>query len=178
MGKDKKDKKAKKDKAEKRVEAKESKALKPKKAEKSERAEKKAKTEKLARVDAVEKTEVPIEEVSSAEVMKKSEKAYEESFNAMDFVTRKVGGKWKMKVVYALRGCKSMRYSEIKANVPGITDMMLSSSLRELVEDGLVERKQFSEVPLRVEYQIAQLGERLIPALCELVKWAVENGNT
>lgn len=172
MGKDKKEKKSKKDKAEKLVEVKEGKALKTKK------AEKKAKPEKVTKADVIMIAEEPTENVGAAELPKKSEEIYEESFNAMDFVTRKVGGKWKMKVVYALRECKSMRYSEIKANVPGITDMMLSSSLKELVEDGLVERKQFSEVPLRVEYQIAQLGERLIPALRELVKWAVENRNT
>lgn len=172
MGKDKKDKKAKKDKLEKRTEVKEGKAVKTKK------AEKKTKSEKSSKVISLDITEQLIEKVSSVPVTKKSEEIYEESFNAMDFVTTKVGGKWKMKVVYALRDCNSKRYSEIKANVPGITDMMLSSSLKELVEDGLVERKQFSEVPLRVEYQIAQLGERLIPALQELVKWAVENRNT
>lgn len=167
MGKDKKEKKSKKDKAEKRTEVKEGKALKQKKSEKKVKSEKTAKPEKATVAHA--------EEVQTVKAAEPAQAAADNNFNAMDFVTAKIGGKWKMKVVYALRDTTSKRYSEIKANVPGITDMMLSSSLKELVEDGLVERKQFSEVPLRVEYQISQMGERLTPALEQLVKWAVES---
>lgn len=176
MGKDKKEKKSKKDKAEKRTEVKEGKALKQKKSEKKVKSEKTAKPEKAEMPKKAEKATVAhAEEVQTVKAAEPAQAAADNNFNAMDFVTAKIGGKWKMKVVYALRDTTSKRYSEIKANVPGITDMMLSSSLKELVEDGLVERKQFSEVPLRVEYQISQMGERLTPALEQLVKWAVES---
>lgn len=63
---------------------------------------------------------------------------------------------------------KDKRYSEIKSDIPNITDMMLSQSLRELVANELVERKQFQEIPPRVEYQMTASGAELLrpPSPC------------
>lgn len=170
MGKEKKEKKAKK---EKQLEEKSSKAAKSEKVKKSDKAEKALKKE--AKAPKAPKAEKPAVKPAKEKEPVVFVEPIDDSFDAMDFVTTKVGGKWKMKVIYALRDKNSRRYSEIKSSVPGITDMMLSSSLKELVEDGLVERKQFSEVPLRVEYQISAFGYALTPALNEMVKWAIAN---
>lgn len=171
MGKEKKEKKAKKEKQLDIKAAKTGKGEKPKKSEKV--LKKETKSPKLQKEIKAEKpAAVKPEKVKEPVILAEQT---DDSFDAMDFVTTMVGGKWKMKVIYALRDKNSRRYSEIKSNVPGITDMMLSSSLKELVEDGLVERKQFSEVPLRVEYQISEFGYQLTPALNEMVKWAIAN---
>lgn len=199
MGKDKKEKKSKKEK-EKQSELKANKVAKGEKSEKQKKSAKSAKDDGMKVLKADKKAEKAEKAVKSEKVaapvkpakaeknpkvqktpkvalsdMPEIEDIIDTSFDAMDFVTTKIGGKWKMKVIYALRDNKSKRYSEIKASVPGITDMMLSSSLKELVEDGLVERMQFSEVPLRVEYQISKTGSQLTPALLLLVRWAINN---
>lgn len=88
---------------------------------------------------------------------------------------QKLGGKWKPRVLWVLRGGESLRYREIKAGVPGITDMMLSQSLRELCADGLVERRQFQEIPPRVEYQLTPLGAGALPGLELLAQWISNN---
>lgn len=87
----------------------------------------------------------------------------------------KLGGKWKLRIVWVLRSGESMRYGEIKAGITGITDMMLSQSLRELCADGLAERRQFQEIPPRVEYQLTPLGAGALPALELLAQWMKNN---
>lgn len=63
------------------------------------------------------------------------------------------------------------RYNELKRRIPGITNMMLTKSLRELEEAGLVHREQYDTVPPRVEYSLTQDGRDLLPTLNELYKW-------
>lgn len=94
---------------------------------------------------------------------------------ALQLLHQKLGGKWKMRILWTLRGRKSIRYGEIKSGIPGITDMMLSQSLRELCADGLVDRHQFQEIPPRVEYQITPLGFGALPGVELLAKWITNN---
>ncbi len=82
-----------------------------------------------------------------------------------------VGGKWKMPILWALRGGAPLRYSEVKRLVPGITDVMLSQSLKALVEDGLVSRQELDGVPLRVLYRMTESGAAALPALELLAAW-------
>lgn len=98
--------------------------------------------------------------------------------NPLKLVTNIIGGKWKIHVLWALREQKGKRYSEIKSDIPNITDMMLSQSLRELVANELVERKQFQEIPPRVEYQMTVSGAELLPALTLLADWGAKKLNT
>ena len=83
-----------------------------------------------------------------------------------------IGGKWKVRILWAARDGNPLRYREIKQLVPEVTDMMLSQSLRELTECGLLERRQFREIPPKVEYKITGRGEKLIPAIKLLSEWA------
>lgn len=91
---------------------------------------------------------------------------------ALETIVTLVGGKWKMRILWALRDGEGKRYSNIKLSMPAITDMMLSQSLRELCAGGLVERRQYQEIPPRVEYVITQRGIQVVPALRELIEWA------
>lgn len=83
---------------------------------------------------------------------------------------RAIEGKWKIPVMYVLCQHKAMRYSELRKALD-ITNMMLTSTLKELEADGLVSRVQYNEVPLRVEYSATRNGKRLIPALKEIRMW-------
>lgn len=89
----------------------------------------------------------------------------------LEYFLSVAGGKWKIRILWALRETGSLRYRSIKAAIPGITDMMLSQSLRELTESGMVRRKQFQEIPPRVEYQTTPAAQELLPVLAEMIEW-------
>lgn len=82
-----------------------------------------------------------------------------------------VGGKWRLSIICLLKDGAPMRYSQIKRGVPGITNVMLSQSLKGLEEFGIVSRKQYSEVPVRVEYQLTDNGKTLLSVLSQLSDW-------
>ncbi|MGI5889012.1 MAG: winged helix-turn-helix transcriptional regulator [Oscillospiraceae bacterium] len=86
-----------------------------------------------------------------------------------------IGGKWKVLIVCAMNSKGTMRYGEIKRTIVGITNTMLAQSLKELEEDGLVRRKQYDEMPVRVEYSLTDKANGMIPILLELKKWGEEN---
>lgn len=92
----------------------------------------------------------------------------------VSFALRLIGGKWKLPILWAL-SCKGvLRYNELRRCVCGITNMMLSQSLRELEQNGLVRRIQYMEIPPHVEYSLTPSGESLMPALNELAAWGTE----
>jgi len=74
-------------------------------------------------------------------------------------------------IIWALSKHGIMRYNELKRNIDGITNMVLTQSLKELESNGIIDRKQFMEVPPRVEYSLTDNGENLIPALKALADW-------
>jgi DNA-binding HxlR family transcriptional regulator len=82
-----------------------------------------------------------------------------------------IGGKWKLPILWVLGQCKVVRYNELKRKVDGITNMMLSQSLKELERDHLISRTQYMEIPPRVEYTLTCAGTKLLPALNELAEW-------
>jgi len=80
-------------------------------------------------------------------------------------VIRMIQGRWKLPILFRLYADPSMRTLQLKRDLPGISQKMLTQHLRELAEDGLVERIDFGEKPLRVEYQMSELGRQLLPVL-------------
>jgi DNA-binding HxlR family transcriptional regulator len=84
-----------------------------------------------------------------------------------------IGGKWKVIILYQLRG-KTLRFGELKKNIPKITQKMLSQQLRELEKNKLVIRKVYAEVPPKVEYKSTELAQKLNPALDMLCRWGSE----
>lgn len=85
----------------------------------------------------------------------------------------KIGDKWTIFTVLSLDllGGRA-RFSELERAIPGISQRMLSSTLKNLERDGLVTREVFPEVPPRVEYEITDLGKSLLQPTQGLVDWA------
>ncbi len=86
-----------------------------------------------------------------------------------------VGGKWKIMILCVIDSKEVVRYGELNRAVDGITNTMLANSLKELEADGLVERKQYDEMPVRVEYNLTEKAKSLIPILLELKRWGEDN---
>ena len=86
-----------------------------------------------------------------------------------------IGGKWKIMILCVIDYNEVVRYGQLNRAVDGITNTMLANSLKELEADGLVERKQYDEMPVRVEYNLTPKAKSLIPILLELKKWGEEN---
>lgn len=90
-------------------------------------------------------------------------------------VLSRIGDKWSMLVLYTLEKYGVLRFNELKLYIPDISKKMLSTVLKVLEADGLLNRKVFPEVPPRVEYSLTRRGMTLIPLLDELVEWASAN---
>ena len=86
-----------------------------------------------------------------------------------------VGGKWKIMILCVIDKNEVVRYGELSRSVHGITNTMLANSLKELEADGLVERKQYDEMPVRVEYNLTEKTKSFIPILLQLKKWGEDN---
>lgn len=86
-----------------------------------------------------------------------------------------VGGKWKIMILCVIDNKEVVRYGELTRAIDGITNTMLANSLKELEADGLVERKQYAEMPVRVEYNLTDKAKSLIPILLEMKKWGEDN---
>ncbi len=84
-----------------------------------------------------------------------------------------IGGKWKIPILCALHKDGTTRYNGLKRKIRGITNTMLASSLRELEEDGLICRRQYMEMPVRVEYALTDRCAELMPILAQLAQWGV-----
>ncbi|MGB4101494.1 MAG: helix-turn-helix domain-containing protein [Alphaproteobacteria bacterium] len=85
-----------------------------------------------------------------------------------------IGGKWKLPVLYNLRD-HVMRFNELKRALPGVTQKMLTQQLREMENDGLIERKVYAEVPPKVEYSLTPIARKLQPILTQLCGWGWEH---
>ncbi len=82
-----------------------------------------------------------------------------------------VSGKWKTRIVGTLYRKGAVRFGDIKKELDGVSDAVLSSVLRELQEYGVVERIAYNEVPLRVEYSLTENGMKLVPIFRSLCLW-------
>ncbi|MDR1206117.1 MAG: helix-turn-helix transcriptional regulator [Peptococcaceae bacterium] len=85
------------------------------------------------------------------------------------------GGKWKLPIVCMLSDGTPLRYSSIKRKLGSVTNVMLSQSLKDLEAAGILRRKQYNEVPPRVEYTLTEKGKSVLPALTLVAGWAAED---
>jgi DNA-binding HxlR family transcriptional regulator len=100
-------------------------------------------------------------------------KRYDQLGCPVEVCTEVIGGKWKGKLLYILfTGTK--RYGELRKLVPDTTQRMLTLQLRELEEDGIIDRKVYAEVPPKVEYSISQKGQSLRPIIDAMWHWGEE----
>jgi DNA-binding HxlR family transcriptional regulator len=92
----------------------------------------------------------------------------------VDYAFKRIGGKYKGRILWHLSTNMVLRYGELSRILPDITTKMLTQTLRELEDDKLINRKMYHEVPPKVEYSLSETGLELIPFIKYLYHW----GNT
>ena len=93
---------------------------------------------------------------------------------AMSDVLNRIGDKWTVMIVGRLKN-GPMRFNELRRNIGGISQRMLTLSLRNLERDGIVTRTFYPEIPPRVEYELTELGRSLLPAINGIWNWATSH---
>lgn len=71
-----------------------------------------------------------------------------------------------------LSACEKLRYSEIRREMYNITDAVLAATLKDLTEDGIVDRKSYDEIPPKVEYSLTKKGKSVVPILQSIYQWS------
>jgi len=82
-----------------------------------------------------------------------------------------LSGKWTSRVIYELEKYDQIRFGELKKNLNGITNTMLSNTLKNLEEKGIVIRTQYNEIPPHVEYSLSDSGKAMLSIYYEIGKW-------
>ncbi|MFB6815033.1 winged helix-turn-helix transcriptional regulator [Streptomyces sp. NPDC056347] len=95
----------------------------------------------------------------------------------IDTAMEVIGGKWKVLVLWALHEHPCLRFGELRRLLPGVTEKVLASHLREMEAHGVVRRVSYDEVPPRVEYSLTEDGTRLNEALRPLAAWGRERSD-
>lgn len=98
-------------------------------------------------------------------------KKTDEPVCAVDYAFRRIGGKYKGRILWYLHKNSILRYGELRRSIKDITTKMLTQTLRELEEDNLINRKVYHQVPPKVEYTLTETGMELIPFIEYLSKW-------
>ncbi len=90
-------------------------------------------------------------------------------------VLDRIGDKWSINVIHQLGQHEVMRFTELQRAIGGISQRMLTVTLRALERDGLVERTVHPVVPPRVDYVLSPLGHTLLGSICQLMTWVVDH---
>ncbi|HEX6957722.1 MAG TPA: helix-turn-helix domain-containing protein [Ferrovibrio sp.] len=88
------------------------------------------------------------------------------------------GDKWSLRVMDELYERGAMRFSRLRAQLEGVSQKMLTQTLRQLERDGVIVRQVYAEVPPRVDYALTKAGMELTEALCGVWEWAMQYGET
>lgn len=119
-----------------------------------------------------------IEKISPERIMDKEIELgprYEEECDVYVGETiRVLGGKWKLSLLHELVG-QTRRFNELRRALPDISQKMLTQQLRELEEEGLVERKVIPDTPPKVEYTLSAYGETLRPMFAVMFDWGANH---
>ena len=86
-----------------------------------------------------------------------------------------IQGKYKMTILYTLMEFGVVRFNELQRYISGISFKTLSSSLKELERDGLIIRKEYPQIPPKVEYSLSERGTSLMPLLDGMCEWGDKN---
>ena len=89
-----------------------------------------------------------------------------------------IGGRWKSVIIFKLLQNDVLRFGELKRQIDGVTQRMLTNQLRELEKDRVVARKVYAEVPPRVEYSLTEYGRSLEPIMIAMRDWGAEHMQT
>lgn len=91
------------------------------------------------------------------------------------YAMSQIEGKWKMHILFWLLKQDVMRYGELKKQLKTVSHKMLSNQLKELERDGLICRKEYPQVPPKVEYSLSDRGHSLMPVLQALCQWGKDH---
>lgn len=89
----------------------------------------------------------------------------------------RMSDKWSLLILSTLNQGEVMRYKDLRKAIPDISMKMLSSTLKRLEEDKLINRKMYKEIPPRVEYSLTDMGKELMPAVGMMINWAQSHFN-
>lgn len=89
-------------------------------------------------------------------------------------ILARIGDKWSLLVIGTL-SMGPLRFTALQQHIPGVSQRMLTLTVRQLERDGLLTRTAYPEVPPRVEYELTSMGATLIGPASELAKWAIEH---
>lgn len=98
-----------------------------------------------------------------------------EYYCTVDYALEIFGGKWKPRLLCIISNQEPIRYHDLKEKMENISDAALADSLKELQNAGILERHQYNEMPIRVEYSLTPKGKTLIPVLDTISDWAIQN---
>ena len=87
-----------------------------------------------------------------------------------------IGGKWKLFIMRNLLS-RSWRFNELKKDLKGISQNVLTYNLRSMEKDGIIIRKIYPEIPPKVEYGLTKLGKSMKPIIKSMEKWGIEYKN-
>lgn len=95
-------------------------------------------------------------------------------YERFEHAVEMIGGKWKLRIVYMLAMHDVLRYGELKKLLTPITHKVLTTQLKELEKDGLINRKEYQQIPLRVEYSLTNMGKDLEPLVQKMYQWILK----
>ena len=97
-------------------------------------------------------------------------------YERFETIVGMIGGKWKLRIIYMLAFYEVLRYGELKRLLAPITHKMLTNQLKELEKDGLIIRKEYPQVPPKVEYYMSEMGKGLRPVVRAMYDWIEKYG--
>lgn len=119
------------------------------------------------------------DEIPFEEVMARSQAACDALSDEDDGLKREVlahaGNRWSLGIVHELGVAGTLRHAELARRLDGVTQRMLTRSLRQLERDGLIMRHDHKEVPPRVDYTLTALGRGLLVGMLPLWTWVIDN---
>jgi DNA-binding HxlR family transcriptional regulator len=125
---------------------------------------------------------IPPQALDEEEVIRRSQALCDALGAEDDTLKREVlshaGNRWSLGIAYALGTAGKLRHAEIGRRLPGITQRMLTRSLRQLERDGLILRVDHQEVPPRVDYQLTALGRGFLARMVPLWTWLLDSAET
>lgn len=83
-----------------------------------------------------------------------------------------LGGKWRSRIICVLAAKETLRYSELRTEMANISDTVLAAALKELIANGMVQRRQYDVIPPKVEYTLTDRGKTAVPLLQAIAMWA------
>ena len=94
-------------------------------------------------------------------------------YNPVQLVMEQIGGTWKAPILWRLNG-NTLRYSELKKDIPRISDKMLTTQLRELEQDGYINRKVYAVVPPKTEYSLTIKGQDILKLITTIRNYGLK----